>query len=74
MSQTIHPAVATDMRTPERVRLLLTIPTLAGSLDLTMITAFIAQVIFDLGISPAEGAKHHRGLLDRLHARLVHRR
>lgn len=56
MSQMIQPAVAVDMRASERVRLLLTIPTLAGSLDLTMITAFIAQVIFDLGISPAEGA------------------
>ncbi|MFQ3536080.1 MAG: MFS transporter [Aggregatilineales bacterium] len=54
MTQTIHPAAKT--LAPERVRLLLTIPTLAGSLDLTMITAFIAQLIFDLGISTAEGA------------------
>ncbi len=42
--------------TPERVRLLLTIPTLAGSLDLTMIAAFIAQVTFDLQVSIPEGA------------------
>jgi MFS family permease len=48
--------MAAQRLTPERVRLLLAIPTLAGSLDLTMITAFIAQVIFDLGISTAEGA------------------
>jgi MFS family permease len=56
MSQTIHRVVDAQTLTPERVRLLLTIPTLAGSLDLTMITAFIAQVIFDLQVSTAEGA------------------
>ena len=56
MSQTIHRVVNAQTLTPERVRLLLTIPTLAGSLDLTMITAFIAQVIFDLQVSTAEGA------------------
>lgn len=50
-TQKIRPPLA-----PERVRLLLAIPTLAGSLDLTMITAFIAQVIFDLGINTGAGA------------------
>ncbi|PJF30568.1 MAG: hypothetical protein CUN51_07095 [Candidatus Thermofonsia Clade 1 bacterium] len=56
MSQIVPTVAPTQTLTPERVRLLLTIPTLAGSLDLTMITAFIAQVIFDLQISTVQGA------------------